>query len=67
MVALKEALVAQPQDNPKETTVEADDKGSTALRAETRAEFKLAVEAVVDAATQRDKAAEICSSSTQTF
>jgi hypothetical protein len=33
--ALKESLVAQPQD-PKETTVEADDDSSAALHAETR-------------------------------
>ncbi len=57
LVALKEALAAQPQD-PKETMVEAADEGLTALRAETKAELKLAVEAVVDAATKPDKAAE---------
>ncbi len=57
LVVLKEALAPQPQD-PKENTVEADDKSLTALRAETKAELKLAVEAVVDATTKRDKAAE---------
>jgi hypothetical protein len=53
--ALKEALVAQPQD-PKETTVEADNNSSAALHAETKAELKQAVEAAVEATTQRDKA-----------
>jgi hypothetical protein len=57
LVALKEALAAQPQDL-KETTVEADNKSSTALHAKTKAELKLAVEAVVDAAMKRDKAVE---------
>ncbi len=56
LVALKEALAARPQDT-KETTVEADDKSSIALRAETKADLKIAVEAIVEATTQRDKAA----------
>jgi hypothetical protein len=56
LVALKEALAAQPQD-PKETTVEADDESSIALRAETKADLKIAAEAVVEVTTQRDKAA----------
>jgi hypothetical protein len=57
LVALKEVSAAQPKD-PKETTVEATDKSSAALRAETKAELKQALEAVAEATTKRDKAAE---------
>ncbi len=56
LVALKEAIAAQPKD-PKETTVEAEDKSSITLRAETKADLKIALEAVAEATTQRDKAA----------
>jgi hypothetical protein len=56
LVALKEAIAAQPTD-PKETTVEAANESSAALRAETKADLKVALEAVAEAATQRDKAA----------
>jgi hypothetical protein len=56
LVALKEALVAQPKD-PKVTTVEAANESSAALRAETKADLKIALEAVVEATTQRDKVA----------
>jgi hypothetical protein len=55
LVALKEALAAQPKD-PKETTVEATDESSAALRAETKADLKIALEAVAEATTQHDKA-----------
>ncbi len=55
-MALKEALAAQPKD-PKETTVEADNESSIALRALTKADLKQAVEAVVEATTQCDNAA----------
>ncbi len=54
---MKEALAAQPND-PKETTVEASDKSSATLRAETKAELKQALKAVAEATTKRDKAAE---------
>jgi hypothetical protein len=50
LVALKEALAAQPKDH-KETTVEATDKSSAALRAETKADLKIALEAVAEATT----------------
>ena len=56
LVALKEAIAAQPKD-PKETTVEAANKSSITLWAETKAFLKIAVEAVAEATTQRDKAA----------
>ncbi len=56
LVALKEALAAQPKD-PKESTVEATSKSSAALRAETNADLKIALEAVAETVTQRDKAA----------
>ena len=56
LVALKEALAAQPKD-PKETTVEAANESSAALCAETKADLKIALEAVAEAVTQRDKAA----------
>jgi hypothetical protein len=56
LVALKEALVAQPKD-PKETTVEAANKSSAAICAETKADLKIALEAIAEATTQRDKAA----------
>ena len=56
MEALKEALEAQPQD-PKETTVEADNDSSATLQAETKAELKQAVRAAEKATTLRDKAA----------
>jgi hypothetical protein len=56
LVALREASAAQPKD-PKETTVEASNESSAALRAETKAELKQALEAVEEATTQRDKAA----------
>ncbi len=56
LVALKEAVSAQPKD-PKETTVEAADKSSAALRAETKADLKIALDAVAEATTQCDKAA----------
>ncbi len=56
LVALKEASTAQPKD-PKETTVEATNESSAALRAKTKAGLKLALEAVAEATTQRDKAA----------
>jgi hypothetical protein len=56
LVALKEASAAQPKD-PKETRVEATNKSSAALRAKTMADLKLALEAVAEATTQRDKAA----------
>jgi hypothetical protein len=56
LVALKEAVSAPPKD-PKETTVEAANKSSAALRAETKADLKIALEAVAEATTQRDKAA----------
>ncbi len=55
-MALKEAVSAPPKD-PKETTVEAANKSSAALRAETKADLKIALEAVAEATTQRDKAA----------
>ncbi len=55
-MALKEALAAQPKD-PKETTVEASNESSAALCAKTKADLKLALEAVAEATTQRDKAA----------
>ncbi len=55
-MALREASAAQPKD-PKETTVEASDKSSAALRAKTKAELKQALEAVAEATAQRDKAA----------
>ncbi len=55
-MVLKETLAAQPQD-PKETTVEADNNNSAALHAETKAELKQATQAAVEAMTQRDKAA----------
>ncbi len=54
--ALKETLAAQPQD-PKETTVEADDDSSAALHAKTKADLKQAAQAAVEATTLRDKAA----------
>ncbi len=58
MEALKEALAAQPQDeDPKETTVEADDDSSATLHAETKAELKQASLAAVEATALRDKAA----------
>jgi hypothetical protein len=58
-VALKEAIAAQPTD-PKETTVEAADKSSAALRAKTKADLKIVLEAVAEATTQRDtKAAAV--------
>ncbi len=53
--ALK-ALAAQPQD-PKETTVEADDNSSATLHAEAKAELKEAMLAAVEATTLRDKVA----------
>ncbi len=55
-MALKEALAAQPKD-PKETIVEATNKSSVALRAETQADLKIALEAIAEATTQHDKAA----------
>ncbi len=55
MEALK-ALAAQPQD-PKETTVEADDNSSATLHAEAKAELKEATLAAVEATTLRDKVA----------
>jgi hypothetical protein len=57
LVALREASAAQPKD-PKETTVEASKEGSAALRATIKAELKQALEAVEEATTQCDKAAE---------
>ena len=56
LAALKEASAAQPKD-PKETAVEATNKSSAALRAETKADLKLALEAVAEATMQRDKVA----------
>ena len=56
-MALKEASAAQLKD-PKETTVEASNKSSAVLRAETKAELKQALEAIVEATTKHDKAAE---------
>ncbi len=53
---MKETLAAQPQD-PKETTVEADDNSSATLHAKTKAELKEATLAAVEATTRRDKAA----------
>jgi hypothetical protein len=53
---LKEALAAQPKD-PNVTTVEAAGKSSAALCADTKADLKIALEAVAEATTQRDKAA----------
>jgi hypothetical protein len=50
------ALAAQPQD-PKETTVEADDDSSATLHAEAKAELKEATLATVEATTLLDKAA----------
>jgi hypothetical protein len=44
--------------NPKETTVEASEEGSAALRAMIKAELKQALEAVEEATTKRDKAAK---------
>ncbi len=55
-MALKEALAAQPKD-PKETTGEAAHKSSAALRAKTKADLKIALEAIAEATTQRDKVA----------
>ena len=55
MEALK-ALAAQPQD-PKETTVEADNDSSATLHAEAKAELKEATLAAVEATTLCDKAA----------
>ncbi len=57
LVALREASAAQPKD-PKETTVEASDESSAALRATIKAELKQALEAVEEATTKRDKAAK---------
>ncbi len=56
-MALREASAAQPKD-PKETTVEASGKSSAAIRAMIKAELKQALEAVEEATTKRDKAAE---------
>jgi hypothetical protein len=56
-VALKEASAAQPKD-PKETTVEASNMSSAALRATIKAELKQALEAVEEAMTKSDKAAK---------
>jgi hypothetical protein len=56
LVVLKEAIVAQPMD-PTATTVEAANKSSAALRAKTKADLKIALEAIAEATTQRDKAA----------
>ncbi len=44
--------------NPKETTVEANKEGSATLRATIKAELKQALEAVEEATTKRDRAAE---------
>jgi hypothetical protein len=57
LVALKEASAGQPKD-PKETTVEASNESSGALRATIKAELKQALEAVGEATTKRNKAAE---------
>jgi hypothetical protein len=56
LLALKEASAAQCKD-PKVTTVGATDESSAALCAETKADLKIALEAVAEATTQRDKAA----------
>jgi hypothetical protein len=56
-VVLREASAAQPKD-PKETTVEASDKSSATLRTTIKSELKQALEAVEEATTKRDKAAE---------
>jgi hypothetical protein len=56
LVALKEAIAVQPMV-PKATTVEAANKSSATLRVETKADLKIALEAVAEATTQRDKAA----------
>ncbi len=57
LVALREASAAQPKD-PTETTVEASEESSAALHATIKAELKQALEAVEEATTKRDKAAE---------
>jgi hypothetical protein len=57
LVALREASTAQPKDS-KETTVEASEEDSAALRATIKAELKQALEAVEEAKTKRDKAAQ---------
>jgi hypothetical protein len=44
--------------NPKETTVEASEEGSATLRATIKAELKQALEAIEEATTKHDKAAE---------
>jgi hypothetical protein len=57
---LKEALVAQPQeDAPKETMAEADDDSSATLHAETKAELKQAALVAKEATDLRDKAATV--------
>ncbi len=53
---MREASAAQPKD-PKETTVEASNESSAALRAKTKAELEQALEAVGEATTQHDKVA----------
>jgi hypothetical protein len=69
LVALREASAAPAETSsqtgtskkskdPKETTVEASKEGSAALRATIKAELMQALEAVAEATTKRDKAAE---------
>jgi hypothetical protein len=56
--ALKEAIVAQPQEEaPKETTAEADNNSSATLHAKTKAELKEAAQVAKEAVDLRDKAA----------
>ncbi len=53
-----QAGTSKKSKDPKETTVEASEESSAALRATIKAELKQALEAVEEATTKRDKAAE---------
>jgi hypothetical protein len=53
-----QAGTSKKSKDPKETTVEASKEGSAAVRATIKAELKQALEAVEEATTKRDKAAE---------
>ncbi len=53
-----QAGTSKKSKNPKETTVEASDKGSATLRARIKAELKQALENLEEATTKRDKAAD---------
>jgi hypothetical protein len=69
LVALREASAApaktsgqagtsKKSKDPKETTIEAREEGSAALRATIKAELKQALEAIEEATTKHDKAAK---------